>query len=449
MRAVRRLGARAPGRVRRPLPRRSRRTVGPQATPGRVRGQPARSAAGLGLLAGRDRRARRRLRALGRPRHARTRKRGDQLSAPRAGSCTSPSRRCSRTPTGGRRRARSPRCGRRAGRPPRPRPRRRLRPATPTRCSPPLDAPDCSPPSLAAEPAPAAAPRRPSSSGSAQRWPRRRPQGHATSSGTRRTWREVADAGRRRPPASPDRATLRAAALLHDLGRGRGVRARSGTGPGPLGAGRPRSACGCTPTGPTGSCAAARPRPARRARRRATTSAATAAGTTAGSAPRPAARRPAPRRRRRLRRAHRGRARTGPRPPRDAGPRRCCAEAAARAGSTPRRARPSSPGRACPGPARPWPCDLTDREVDVLRLAARGLSNRAIAGRARRLRADGRAPPRRTSTTRPAAAPARGGGVRDRARACCPGRPIRPMSRAAGRRDALVTTDPPRPGSTP
>ena len=32
-----------------------------------------------------------------------------------------------------------------------------------------------------------------------------------------------------------------------------------------------------------------------------------------------------------------------------------------------------------PRPRAAWPCDLTDREVDVLRLTARGLSNRKIA----------------------------------------------------------------------
>ncbi|WP_218030222.1 response regulator transcription factor, partial [Pseudonocardia hydrocarbonoxydans] len=37
-------------------------------------------------------------------------------------------------------------------------------------------------------------------------------------------------------------------------------------------------------------------------------------------------------------------------------------------------------GAGLPRPPRAWPCELTDREVDVLRLAARGLTNRAIAG---------------------------------------------------------------------
>jgi DNA-binding CsgD family transcriptional regulator len=37
-------------------------------------------------------------------------------------------------------------------------------------------------------------------------------------------------------------------------------------------------------------------------------------------------------------------------------------------------------GAGLPRPRRSWPCGLTDREVEVLRLAARGLSNRRIAG---------------------------------------------------------------------
>jgi DNA-binding CsgD family transcriptional regulator len=40
-------------------------------------------------------------------------------------------------------------------------------------------------------------------------------------------------------------------------------------------------------------------------------------------------------------------------------------------------------GAGLPRPRRAWPCDLTDREVEVLRLAARGMSNRAIAGELR------------------------------------------------------------------
>ena len=38
-------------------------------------------------------------------------------------------------------------------------------------------------------------------------------------------------------------------------------------------------------------------------------------------------------------------------------------------------------GAGLPRPRRAWPCDLTDREVEVLRLTARGLSNRLIAER--------------------------------------------------------------------
>jgi DNA-binding NarL/FixJ family response regulator len=37
-------------------------------------------------------------------------------------------------------------------------------------------------------------------------------------------------------------------------------------------------------------------------------------------------------------------------------------------------------GAGLPRGRQAWPSDLTDREVQVLRLTARGLSNRAIAG---------------------------------------------------------------------
>jgi DNA-binding CsgD family transcriptional regulator len=37
-------------------------------------------------------------------------------------------------------------------------------------------------------------------------------------------------------------------------------------------------------------------------------------------------------------------------------------------------------GTGLPRPRTAWPCELTDREVAVLRLSARGLSNRRIAG---------------------------------------------------------------------
>jgi HD-GYP domain-containing protein (c-di-GMP phosphodiesterase class II)/DNA-binding CsgD family transcriptional regulator len=40
-------------------------------------------------------------------------------------------------------------------------------------------------------------------------------------------------------------------------------------------------------------------------------------------------------------------------------------------------------GAGLPRPQHAWPCDLTDREVEVLRLTARGMSNRAIADRLR------------------------------------------------------------------
>ena len=65
----------------------------------------------------------------------------------------------------------------------------------------------------------------------------------------------------------------------------------------------------------------------------------------------------------------------------------------------------------------PWPNDLTDREVEVLRVLARGVSNREIADTLVRVTAHGPAPPRqRVRQDRPAHA-RRSGRVRHRARA--------------------------------